>query len=272
MKAKDKTPKDDRWKAKYKEPVTPDTSDLPEPPEGWCWAPLVGLTALIVDGTHHTPTYVSEGVAFISVKDVRGSTIHFEDCKFITMAEHSELIRRCRPERGDLLVTKSGTIGRTAVVRTDTPFSLFVSVALLKPASHEIASEWLEAGFLRWLQGKNVSQDVKGSAMKNLHLEDFRSMVFPLPPIVEQKRILEELERLNTICQHCERNLARSRSRVERARQSILKWAFEGRLVDQDPTDEPASALLERIRAERASIDSKKPKRPARRTPSTPKA
>jgi len=94
-----------RWesKGKYTQRAAPDTSKLPRLPEMWVWATIDQLAAKITDGTHHTPKYVSTGIAFISVKDIRDGTIHFEDTRFISSSEHAELTRRCKPELGDIL-------------------------------------------------------------------------------------------------------------------------------------------------------------------------
>ena len=121
-KAKAKTPPKD-WQKKYKEPTPPDTSELPELPEGWVWASGDQLTTKVVDGTHFTPTYIESGIPFISVKDVRDDKIYFDNCKYISKDEHDKLIQRCYPQNGDVVITKSGTIGRTAVVDTKQEFS-----------------------------------------------------------------------------------------------------------------------------------------------------
>src|SRR5713101_2580154 len=121
-----------RWEAtqlaakkRYKTPEKINESDPLSGPGGWTYATLDQLTSKIVDGTHFTPTYVPNGVPFLSVKDVHDDSVSFEDCKFIPRKEHELLSKRCNPEKGDLLVTKSGTIGRSAVIEVDTEFSLF---------------------------------------------------------------------------------------------------------------------------------------------------
>src|SRR5438128_10061396 len=93
-----------------------------ELPRGWCGATLQQLSTKIVDGTHHTPSYVESGIPFISVRDIRNHQINFEDCKYISEIEHRELFKRCNPEWGDVLLSKVGTIGLTAVVHTNREF------------------------------------------------------------------------------------------------------------------------------------------------------
>ena len=90
--------------------------------------------------------------------------------------------------------------------------------------------------------------------------------MIPIPPLAEQRRIVAEVERRLTVIQQAEAAVEANLARAERLRQSILKQAFSGKLVPQDPNDEPASVLLERIRAEReAAQAAAKPKRRAKR-------
>jgi len=236
-------------KKRYKTPEKINESDPQSGPDGWTYATLDQLTSKIVDGTHFTPTYVPNGVPFLSVKDVHDDSVSFEDCKFIRREEHELLSKRCNPEKGDLLVTKSGTIGRSAIIEVDTQFSLFVSVALLKPATSEVSMRWLALAIQNWIRTIDIQQDVKGSALKNLHLEDFRRIKAAIPPNAEQVRIIAEVDRHWSLIRYLEELLKTNLRKSEKLRQTILKSAFEGKLVPQDPNDEPASILLEGIRA-----------------------
>jgi len=212
---------------------------------------LNDVTTKINDGTHKTPTYVNVGIPFISVKDIKNKQIYFDDCKFITKEEHEVLYKRCNPEKGDVLITKSGTIGRTAVVDTDIIFDLFVSVALLKPQREKITSEFLMYTLDNYISHIDVKQDVKGGLIKNLHIEDIKKIKINLPTLDEQKQIVKEIEKRFEVADEVERVIAENLEKAEQLKQSILKKAFEGRLVPQNPTDEPASELLARIKAER---------------------
>jgi type I restriction enzyme, S subunit len=256
LKAAGKTPKDDKWKAKYKEPTAPDTSALPEVPVGWCWATVEGIATKVVDGVHKKPDYVSSGVPFVTVKNLTaGPGIDFENLKYITIEDHRKFIARANPERGDLLVSKDGTLGVIRAVRTDSIFSIFVSVAMIKPVLISM-SDYLELA----LSSPSVQAQMvpKGSGLQHIHLEDLRRDCVPIPPAAEQIRILEAAQRRMSVVEWVEAAIAHDLAKLSRLRQAVLKRAFEGKLVDQDPTDEPAEKLLARIRAECVAVDQSK--------------
>lgn len=245
-------------KKRYKELPPIDVSNLPELPDGWIWTRIGEIAEKVTDGTHHTPTYVGHGIPFISVKDVLDGKVHFENCRYISEEEHKSLIRRCNPEYMDVLITKSGTIGRTAVIKTRKPFSLFVSVALIKPCKNYINPDFLAFSLQNYINGIDIQQSIKGGVIKNLHIEDLREINIFLPPILEQQKIVEEIEQRFSVADEIEKTVENTLKQAERLRQSILKKAFEGNLVPQNPDDEPASVLLERIKAEKAKKASKK--------------
>ncbi len=230
-------------------------------PSTWSSAQLEDLCSLIVDGTHFTPEYVEEGVAFISVKDIRDHEVHFDDCKFISEDTHRELSARCNPTPGDILLTKSGTIGRCAIVPEGQPFSLFVSVALIRPAIPEIISQFLLYALEYWIATIDVSQEITGTALKNLHLQDIKALEAPIPPFDEQKEILRRLTQAFNWLDKIAVNRDRAAHLLPKLEQAILTKAFRGELVPQDPNDEPASALLERIQTDRQPSEHRRGRR-----------
>src|SRR6266702_1099342 len=128
LRAKGKDPA----KVKYVEPVKPDTENLPELPEGWVWVNLGQLTWSVKDGPHYSPKYVSEGIPFITGGNVRPSGVDFVNAKRISPELYSELSKRCKPEKGDILYTKGGTTGIARVNTYDNEFAVWVHVAVLK--------------------------------------------------------------------------------------------------------------------------------------------
>ena len=264
-----------------------------ELPQGWEWARLGQIATQVTDGTHHTPKYLPTGVAFISVKDIDGNTVSFNDCKFISEEEHRQINARCNPEKGDLLLCRIGTLGRPTLVDTDRPFSLFVSVGLIKLPKSSNLSTYIHLVMKSPLLVDQY-QEIKagGSHTNKLNLGDIPQLRIPVPPLAEQSRIVTRVEALMRLCdaleakgqleatQHAQlvstllgtltasttpEELADNWQRVaqhfdllldrpeaiDALEQTLLQLAVRGLLVPQDPTDESASALLQRIRAEK---------------------
>jgi type I restriction enzyme S subunit len=224
-----------KWngRGKYSEPAPPNIADLPSLPSGWIWASLAQLGTHIVDGTHKTPTYVREGVPFLSAKDVSGFSVSFDACRYIPEVEHRELIKRCLPRRGNVLITKSGTIGRVAVVECDEEFSLFESVANV-PIIEPLNSHFVSYSAYVGIAGSFGTMNQKGVAVRHLHLEDLRRLPIPLPPLAEQERIVAEVERRLSVVDELEATVTANLQRATRLRQAVLQKAFSGGIMNKD--------------------------------------
>ena len=239
---------------KTKKPIIKEIEDMIVPveeqpyklPNNWVWVKLDNLCSKITDGTHKTPKYTDSGVPFISVKDIYDNQVSFDNTKFISQEEHNELYKRCNPEYDDILLTKSGTIGRTAVIKTQNEFSLFVSVALLKNYKNIIDSSYLSLNIQDFFNKINISQTIKGGVIKNYHITDMKEQLIPLPPLEEQQeivRILDEvLENENRV-----KELVELEEKIDILEKSILNKAFKGELGTQNNSDEPAMKLLREI-------------------------
>ena len=167
-----------------------------EIPENWCWSRLGSILTKLSDGTHSTPKYVSEGVPFISVKDVSTGALSFEHCKYITPEEHKDLYSRCNPQFGDVLLTKVGTTGIPVIVDTDEEFSLFVSVALLKFNQNLLFNEYLVHLINSPLVQKQAEENTRGVGNKNWVMRDISNTLVAIPPLNEQKRIVKQINYL----------------------------------------------------------------------------
>ena len=220
-----------KWsgKGKYKEPAKPAMADLPELPEGWIWASIEQLSAKVVDGVHKKPNYVSKGIPFVTVQNLTaGPGISFARLNYVTEKDHAEFWKRANPEKGDILVSKDGTLGVIRVVKTDATFSIFVSVALVKPVMLETTNYFAIALSSPQVQVQMVP---KGSGLQHIHLEDLREDCVPLPPLAEQQRMVAEVERRLSVVEELEAVVNANLQRATRLRQSILQRALEGGLV-----------------------------------------
>lgn len=225
-----KKPKDQRKNKK----TTNVEADLPELPVNWNYYRLEDITYLVTDGTHFTPKYQESGVKFLSVKNVRPFFFRDEHVKYISEEEHKLLIERCNPQKNDILYTKVGaTFGYAAKVTLDYDFSIFVSLCLIKPVNEYVSSSFLEILMNSELIFKQARTRVSGSGVPDLHLIEIRDFKIPLPSLEEQQQIVQELESKLTVCDKIEETISHSLQQAETLWQSILKKAFEGRLVNE---------------------------------------
>lgn len=255
MIASGKPPKDDRWKQKYKEPVAPDTSALPKLPEGWCWASLSELSWACDYGMSNKCGYEGEGPPVLRIPNIQSGQIDFCDLKRamrpMAVTEGDDL------KPGDLLIIRTNgsknLIGRCALIERS-----FERVTL--HASYLIRFRTLTVGhWLRdiWDSSFNRSSiealAATSAGQYNVSMTVLEKLAFPIPPLAEIERLRFKLTDGNLALRRAEaatdENLLRARS----LRSGILSSAFAGQLTYQDSGDEPASALLERIRAEFAS-------------------
>jgi type I restriction enzyme S subunit len=181
-------------------------------PQGWEWVTLESLASQITDGAHHTPTYISEGVPFLSVKDLSSGVIDFSDTRFISSEAHEDLAKRCNPELGDLLLTKIGTTGIALVVNTAQRFSLFVSVALIKLPAISVDRDFLSLVINSPFVRQQSEDGTEGVGNKNLVLRKIKAFQIPLPPLAEQSRIVTRVAQLRRLCADLRQRLSASQS------------------------------------------------------------
>ena len=241
---------------KYKEPVAPDTSNLPGLPEGWAWAMVEQSLARSEYGTSVKCDYAAEGLPVLRIPNIIAGEIDLNDIKYATrpvpIDSNSALAK------GDVLMCRTNgsvnLVGKTAVVSTELePYHSFASYLLrFRLIETEVMPKWFHIYATSQLGRAFIEQHAASSAgQNNVSLSLIHRMPIPLPPLAEQRRIVAEVERRLSVIRQAGAAVGVNLARAERLRQSILKQAFSGKLVPQDPNDEPASVLLESIRVER---------------------
>lgn len=192
-------------------------------PEDWSLVQLDKLANKIIDGTHHTPTYTKHGVPFLRVTDVQSNEIDFSKLKYVSIEEHEVLIKRCKPEKGDLLLSKNGTIGIPKVVTWDWTFSIFVSLALIKLKKEKLSPEFLEQFFKSDYLDLQIKQKSKQGTVTNLHLEEIKEFLIPLPPFIkEQTAIANALSDVDALITSLEKLIGKKRAIKTAAMQQLL--------------------------------------------------
>lgn len=221
----------------------------------WQDSDLESISKKITDGSHFSPKTVEKSnYPYITVKDLNNGTIDFENCKFIALEDYTELKKNgCKPQQGDVLFSKDGTVGKVALIDFQKNFVVLSSLAIIRPNQDIIKSEYLKYAlsnpdFLQIALNKKT-----GVAIRRIILRTLKQLKICYPKNKsEQKQIVEEIEKRFAVADEVEKVVEDNIEKAKQLKQSILKKAFEGRLVPQNTTDEPASTLLEKIKQERS--------------------
>jgi type I restriction enzyme, S subunit len=253
-------------KGKYQEPAPPDSTNLPDLPEGWCWTTIDSLIWDADYGTSQKCTYEATGPAVLRIPNVQGQSIRLDDLKFATDPDQLDVEGSLRV--GDLIFIRTNgsrnLIGRGAVVLDELPGPHYFASYLIRLRLLPVSGLARWGGFVwhtPFLREQILGEAASSAGQYNVSLKAATRFVVPLAPAAEQVRILYEVERADSLAEATTATVSAAVGRSNRLRQSILKWAFGGKLADQDPHDEPASVLLDRIKAEQESA---KPAKAAR--------
>ena len=244
------------WREKYVEPSPPETTDLPDLPEGWCWAKLDQLLVYLRNGYFQSPSGAEHGTPILRINAVRQMRVDLSEARFLDKINGN--VDDYFIENGDLLFTRyNGSVdllGVAGMVRGCTEKVLHPDKLIrVKLALGQSMPSFVEIAANVGVSRKHMVGRARTTAgQTGISGPDVREIPIPLPPLDEQACIVNEVaEKLSQIGA-AEVVIDRGLLRAARLRQSILKQAFEGKLVPQDPQDEPASMLLEQIRSNRS--------------------
>jgi type I restriction enzyme S subunit len=239
-------------KEKTLPPITED--EIPfEIPQGWDWVRFQEILD-VRDGTHDSPKYQQTGYPFVTSKNLNNGTLDFSNIQYISKEDFLKFSARSYVENDDILFAMIGSIGNPVIVKKDREFSI-KNVALFKK-SNFISIKFLYY-YLLYLQDI-LRNNATGAVQAFVSLSLLRLSLFPLPPLAEQQRIVEKLEQILPLIDEYGKNEEKlsqlNKTLPEKLKQSILQHAVQGKLVPQNPTDEPASELLKRIKVEKEQL------------------
>lgn len=230
-------------------------------PAGWSTVLLRDIAAKVTSGSRAWSKYYDQGKAvFVLAQNVRNTGLEFRSIQHVNPPMDDPERERTRIEFGDVLVTIVGAnTGDCCDVRQPVlDHYVCQSVALVRPVALEL-SRWISMFVQRSVaEGGVLSSDIYGAARPHLGLDHLRNLVVPIPPHPEMTRALCLFDQWETASKSLQEGCEQHSNQLEALERAILTRAFRGELVPQDPADEPASVLLERIRAERAAAPVKK--------------
>lgn len=249
------------WQAIYPEPVRPDTSGLPTLPRGWVWASVeqiasderYSLSIGPFGSNLKVPDYRESGVPLVFVRNIRSGHYGGTYTKYVTPEKAEELSAHF-VEAGDVLITKMGDPPGDADVYPDGQPPAIITADCIKVRCWAglMRPVFLKTAINSYLGRQQIEPMTQGVAQKKVSLGRFKSLAVPVPSIQEQDRLMAMVLAAHGDAVEQEAAVELSLKQSAAQRKNILKAAFSGQLVPQDPYDEPASALLARILAERA--------------------
>ncbi|GAS73918.1 type-1 restriction enzyme EcoKI specificity protein [Salmonella enterica] len=231
---------------------------------------LIDVTKKITDGEHLTPKTINSGIPLLSAKDVQEDELLFDNVKYLSDTVAAKALNRCNPEKNDILIVSRGaTVGRTHLVSTSKTFCLMGSVLLIKLDTEQVIPEYMKLIF-NDISGQQQLVSASGAtAQQAIYIRDVKEFSFKLISLHEQHEIVRRVEQLFAYADTIEKQVNNALTRVNSLTQSILAKAFRGELTAQWRADNPdlisgensAAALLEKIKAERATSGGKKTSR-----------
>lgn len=261
MKTRGKIFKNDKWKSKYHYPPCVETNNLPIQPEGWIWTNFEQLAQDIPNAIKAGPfgsalkksDYTEKGYKIYGQEQVIRDDPSYGD--YYINEDHYQKLKSCRVKSGDILISLVGTIGKVLILPEE------IEKGIINPRLVKLSLEerLVNQKFIKfYLESSSAlsyfSLSSHGGTMKILNLTILKKLPIPLPPLKEQEMILENIERHFSIADEVEKTTEQVEFQLKSLRPSILKKAFEGRLVSQDPHDEPAKLLLERIKQQKNNL------------------
>ena len=221
-----------------------------EVPEGWVWCKLEDIAYVASGSTPDKTCFVENGVPYIKMYNLRNQKIDFAyHPQYITEEVHNGKLQRSRTEVGDLIMNIVGPpLGKLAIIPTTLPQANFNQAAvLIRPYKFkEVLVSYLKVYLEEMSEINSIA--TRGSAGQvNISLTQSQNMRIPIPPLNEVRRIIDEVSKYDILIDSLKQNITDIQNLIAYTKSKILDLAIHGKLVPQDPNEEPAIELLKRI-------------------------
>ncbi len=196
-------------------------------PQGWDIVSLESVCKKITDGEHVTPKRTQSGIYLLSARNIKDHEIDLSDVDYIDQDEYNRISKRIIPQKGDVLISCSGSVGRVSQVTDDMKFQMVRSVALIRPDNQKLDSTYLEYTFDTNYLKAQIAQSVNQSSQANLFQNKIRKLRIPVPPMHLQKIFVDVAVRKGRISEKQRLNSTKTQTLYN----SLLSKAFTGELV-----------------------------------------
>jgi len=242
------------------EPIGDDEKAF-EIPESWEWVRLGELSSYVVDCPHSTPVKVPHTTNYpcIRTSEIKGGSIVWDSMQYLNEANYQIRIARLKPIEGDIVYAREGVYGDAVILPDTHDFCLGQRTMMMRMALRETAEYIHKAIISPYVYNQATILNREGTtSVGHVNMSDIVKFIIPLPPLAEQRRIVAKIEELMPLIDEYDKAQAEldklNTTLPEALKKSILQQAICGKLVPQDPTDEPASELLKRIRKEKEQL------------------
>ena len=218
-----------------------------EIPESWEWVRLCDITELIEDCPHSTAKDEGHGYPLIRTPNVGEGYLILDGVHRVSESVYNKRNARAVPETNDIIYAREAPAGNAAVIKENEIVCLGQRTVLIRPFKEYINSKLLAYFIISPHSRNSLISTAVGSTATHVNLESIRPFIIPIPPLSEQIRIVWSIERWFTLIDELESNEGDLLKAIDKAKSKILDLAIHGKLVPQDPNDEPAIELLKRI-------------------------
>ena len=241
-----------------KEKPLPEITEEEKPyeiPNSWEWVRLRDISSKIVDGTHHSPpNQITGAYMYVTAKNIKSDGVHLDNITYVSENVHKEIYSRCNPEMGDILYIKDGaTTGIVTINNIKQEYSLLSSVALIKTFD-AIYNSYIVYALRNPVFYGSVRDKMTGTGITRITLRVLSTLLIPLPPLAEQKRIADKVSALFAQLDVIDKAYEEYRELQQVMKSKLLELAIQGKLTDQREEDGNARDLLKEIQAEKEKL------------------